>query len=92
MGHEYTEANLQYAAVVMRCPAVLAKQAWAAAARQRGAATVPTTIEEEVATSPFMGAALGSEAVLAHARTQEPWEAMKFVREEKSAGSWKSKV
>jgi hypothetical protein len=53
---------------------------------------VPTTVGEEKRTSPFMRAVTGASAVLDHAKTKDSVAAMKFVREEKSSGAWKSKV
>jgi hydroxyacylglutathione hydrolase len=54
-GHEYTAANLRFAAhVEPRNAAVTAKAAHVAEQRARGEATVPSTLAEEKATNPFM--------------------------------------
>lgn len=56
--HEYTLANARFAMSVDTDPAVSARAAAVAAARQRGEPTVPTTIAEERATNPFLRAPL----------------------------------
>jgi hydroxyacylglutathione hydrolase len=54
-GHEYTEANLRFAATVEPDNAdVLAAQATARAQRSRGAPTVPSSIAHERRTNPFL--------------------------------------
>ncbi len=54
-GHEYTESNLRFAAhVEPKNAAVLAAQKRAAALRAEGRPTVPTRIEDELATNPFL--------------------------------------
>ena len=88
-----TASNLDYAAFVE--PAnqdIKAKRAWTAATRKAGRYTVPTTIGEEKLTNPFLRAVMGESSVLAHAKTKDTVSAMKFVREEKSGGAWKSNV
>jgi hydroxyacylglutathione hydrolase len=53
--HEYTLANIRFAlAVEPTNPALLARAQQAAAIRERGEPTVPSTIGEELATNPFM--------------------------------------
>lgn len=54
--HEYTLANAEFALSVDASPLLRARAAEIAAARRRGAATVPTTIEAELATNPFLRA------------------------------------
>jgi len=54
--HEYTAANARFALSVDDDPAVRARAEAVFAARQRGLATVPTTIGEEIATNPFLRA------------------------------------
>lgn len=56
--HEYTEANARFALSVDSDPAVQARAEAVFAARQRGEATVPTTIGQELATNPFLRAPL----------------------------------
>lgn len=54
-GHEYTEANLRFAAhVEPDSDAIRERAARAAALRGRGEPTVPSTMGEERATNPFM--------------------------------------
>mmetsp|Transcript_70870 Transcript_70870/g.162514 ORF Transcript_70870/g.162514 Transcript_70870/m.162514 type:complete len:191 (+) Transcript_70870:271-843(+) len=92
VGHEYTAANFQYCAFVEPSNAlVVDKASWVQQQRSQGNATVPSLLAEELETNPFMRAAQAVPSVMAHTGAQEPWQAMKFVREEKSSGSWKSK-
>jgi hydroxyacylglutathione hydrolase len=54
-GHEYTEANLRFAAhVEPGSEAIRRRVARAAEARSRGEPTVPSTLGEERATNPFL--------------------------------------
>ena len=55
--HEYTAANARFALSVDASPAVKARAEQVFAARDRGEATVPTTIGAEIATNPFLTAA-----------------------------------
>ncbi|MBI1172984.1 hydroxyacylglutathione hydrolase [bacterium] len=58
-GHEYTTANLRFAATVEpQNAALLARIAAVAAARAEGKATVPSLLSEELATNPFLRAPL----------------------------------
>ena len=54
--HEYTASNARFALSVDGDPAVRARAEAVFAARERGEATVPTTIGEEIATNPFLRA------------------------------------
>jgi hydroxyacylglutathione hydrolase len=54
--HEYTAANARFALSVDRGPALAARAKAVFAARERGEATVPTTIALERATNPFLRA------------------------------------
>lgn len=54
--HEYTASNARFALSVDADPAVRARAEAVFAARERGEATVPTTIGEEIATNPFLRA------------------------------------
>lgn len=68
--HEYTLANLRFAAAVEpHNPAVATRMARDAAIRARGAPTVPSTLVDEHATNPFLRAALPAvrAAAAAHA-------------------------
>lgn len=58
-GHEYTAANLRFAATIEpENPALQTRIAAVAAARQAGRPTVPVTLAEELATNPFLRAGL----------------------------------
>lgn len=61
--HEYTASNARFALSVDDDPAVAARAAQVFAARERGEATVPTTIAMEKATNPFLRAPLLAAAV-----------------------------
>jgi hydroxyacylglutathione hydrolase len=53
--HEYTQANLGFAQwVEPENPQLQARIKWVAAQRERGEATVPSTLAEELATNPFL--------------------------------------
>lgn len=70
-GHEYTVANLKFAAAVDPDePAVAARAAAAAARRAAGQPTTPSTIELERATNPFLRGHVA--AVAAAARAADP--------------------
>jgi hydroxyacylglutathione hydrolase len=56
--HEYTAGNARFALSVDAAPALKARAARVFAARQRGEATVPSTVGEEKATNPFLRAPL----------------------------------
>jgi hydroxyacylglutathione hydrolase len=56
--HEYTLANAQFASFVDDSPAVAARYRAVQAARARSEPTVPTTIQQERATNPFLRAPL----------------------------------
>ena len=54
-GHEYTLANIRFAEVVEpENPRLKARKVREAAKRERGEPTLPSTIEEELATNPFL--------------------------------------
>lgn len=58
-GHEYTASNLRFAATIEpENPALQARIARVAAAREKGEATVPSLMSEELATNPFLRARL----------------------------------
>jgi hydroxyacylglutathione hydrolase len=54
--HEYTASNARFALSIDDAPATLARAEQVFAARERGEATVPTTIGLEKATNPFLRA------------------------------------
>lgn len=92
-GHEYTIANFQYADYVEPENAELRlKHAWVLKRREARQHTVPSTIKEEIDTNPFMRAVLGVDTLVEHVGTTNLVQAIKFVREEKSAGDWKRKL
>jgi hydroxyacylglutathione hydrolase len=69
-GHEYTLANLAFAAAVEPASAAIAaRTASAARTRQQGQPTLPSTIADELATNPFLraGADAPRRAAEAHA-------------------------
>ncbi|KAA0196817.1 Hydroxyacylglutathione mitochondrial, partial [Fasciolopsis buskii] len=81
-GHEYTVKNLQFGLTVEPNNTAM-KQRLDAMQRLRASntPTVPGTIAEELATNPFMR--VTEPAVLAHAKTQDPIEALHVIRREK---------
>jgi len=93
VGHEYTTANLEYAAYIEPDNTAIAeKLEWSRDRTSKGGFTVPTNVTDEHATNPFMRAVFGVPAVLKHCpNTSNPVEALKYVREEKSGNSWKQK-
>jgi hydroxyacylglutathione hydrolase len=54
--HEYTASNARFALTVDEDPALKARAKAVFAARERGEATVPTRIDLEKATNPFLRA------------------------------------
>ncbi len=87
--HEYTLANLRFAAAVEPANADLgARRARDESARARGEPTVPSTIAEELATNPFLRVrepdVLAAASVRAERRVVEPVEAFAVLREWKN--------
>ncbi|PIC47414.1 hypothetical protein B9Z55_006783 [Caenorhabditis nigoni] len=83
-GHEYTVANLKFAAhVEPQNPDVAAKLKWAQEQREKGLFTVPSTIFDEKATNPFMRV-VESEEVQKTVETNDPIEGMAKLREMKN--------
>lgn len=88
-GHEYTEANLRFAASVEPgSDAVRAQAAWAAERRARDLPTVPSTLADERATNPFLR--WDADAVIDFARARgtdsaRPAEVFAAVRRAKDA-------
>jgi hydroxyacylglutathione hydrolase len=89
-GHEYTEANLDYAAFVEPFnEAIKAKRRWA----KQQSCTMPSTIASELDTNPFMRAAIGNKALMTHCQPcTSTVDAVVHVRKEKSAGAYKSTI
>ncbi|CAL5407605.1 unnamed protein product [Camellia sinensis] len=81
-GHEYTVKNLQFALTVEPENAKIAqKLSWARHQRQAGLPTVPSTIEEELETNPFMRVDLPE--IQAKVGCKSPIEAMREIRQRK---------
>lgn len=81
-GHEYTAKNLQFALTVEPSNVKLQKKlAWAQNQRQAGLPTVPSTIEEELETNPFMRVDLPELQKLVG--FNDPIEALREIRKQK---------
>ncbi|KAK3592767.1 hypothetical protein CHS0354_003202 [Potamilus streckersoni] len=85
-GHEYTVANLKFAAhVEPNNIAVKQKASWAQSQRDNGLPTIPSLISEELEFNPFMR--VGDPAVQSYAKSRDPIKVMGFLREEKNSFS-----
>ena len=83
-GHEYTVANLRFAASVEPDnEAVAAKLEWAVAQEEEGVSTVPSTIHEELETNPFMRVRLAE--MQTRLGASDAVEAMRILRERKNS-------
>lgn len=86
--HEYTEANLRFAAAVEPDnPAVQARIAEVAALRARGEATVPSRLRDELETNPFLRSHVPAVAAAAATRgcaSNEPLAVFTAIREWKN--------
>ena len=72
-GHEYTLANLRFAAVVEPAnPAIAQRTERERDKRERGLPTVPSTIGEELATNPFLRAGVPAVRAAAEAQVGHP--------------------
>ncbi|KER18915.1 hypothetical protein T265_12101 [Opisthorchis viverrini] len=81
-GHEYTVKNLEFGLTVEpNNKALQERLKHAKDLRARGLPTVPGTIQDELDTNPFMR--VDQTDVLAHAKTNNPIEAMRVIRCEK---------
>eukprot|EP00301_Raphidiophrys_heterophryoidea_P010111 c15153_g1_i1.p1 GENE.c15153_g1_i1~~c15153_g1_i1.p1 ORF type:complete len:290 (-),score=63.37 c15153_g1_i1:121-990(-) len=90
VGHEYTTSNLQYASFVEPQNAAVAnKLKWSQDCQAKGVFTVPSCVQEERDTNPFLRAVLGLPLILQHCGTNDTVAAIKYVREEKTNGAWK---
>ncbi|KAJ4831383.1 Hydroxyacylglutathione hydrolase cytoplasmic [Turnera subulata] len=79
-GHEYTVKNLLFAQTVEADnEKIQQKLAWAQQQRKQGLPTIPSTIEEEMETNPFMRVDLPD--VQAKVGCQSPVEALRKIRE-----------
>ncbi|RLN89542.1 hypothetical protein BBJ28_00018056 [Nothophytophthora sp. Chile5] len=92
-GHEYTASNLRFAAhVEPENAAVREKLAWALEKTAAGEPTIPSTVEQELATNPFMRVLHADVQKFAEGATG-PVAVMKFVRAAKdSFGVGKGKI
>ncbi|KAF1001873.1 hydroxyacylglutathione hydrolase cytoplasmic isoform X1 [Apium graveolens] len=85
-GHEYTVKNLQFAVTVEPDNAkIFQKLSWAQKQRQSGLPTIPSTIEEELETNPFMRANLTE--VQGRVGCKSAVEAMREIRQRKDTWS-----
>lgn len=81
-GHEYTVKNLQFASTVEPKNArIQQKLAWANGQRKAGLPTIPSTIEEEMETNPFMRVDLPE--LQGSIGCQSPVEALREIRQMK---------
>ncbi|XP_050250990.1 hydroxyacylglutathione hydrolase cytoplasmic isoform X2 [Quercus robur] len=81
-GHEYTVKNLQFALTVEPDNVkIQQKLTWAQHQRQAGLATIPSTIEEELETNPFMRVDLPE--IQARVGCGSPVEAIQEIRKRK---------
>ncbi|CAK7340017.1 unnamed protein product [Dovyalis caffra] len=81
-GHEYTLKNLQFGLAVEPDNVKIQKKlSWAQKQREAGLPTIPSTIEEEMETNPFMRAELPD--VQAKVGCQSPVEALRKIRQMK---------
>lgn len=94
VGHEYTLNNLKYAlSVEPENKSLKSKFAWARECRAKDVDTVPSTIQEEFDTSPFMRAAFGlSHEVLALSGCDNNEDAILWVRQDKSGPHWMNRL
>lgn len=87
--HEYTEANLRFAAAVEPGnPALQQRIVEVAATRSRGAATVPSRLSEELETNPFLRAHIPAVAAAAAKRgchDDDPLSVFTAIREWKNS-------
>jgi len=80
--HEYTAGNAQFALSVDDDPVVRKRAELIFAARARGEPTVPTTIDAELATNPFLRAPhLAGRAGLAHSSDAEAFGAIRRAKD-----------
>ncbi|KAK4797951.1 hypothetical protein SAY86_030277 [Trapa natans] len=81
-GHEYTVKNLQFALTVEPDNAkIQQKLSWAQNQQQKGHPTIPSTMEEELQTNPFMRADLPE--VQERVGCNSPVEALRTIRQQK---------
>lgn len=82
VGHEYTVKNLEFALTVEpNNQAVLNKLNWAKSQRSKGLPTVPSTINSELETNPFMR--VSQPGVMAYSGVKDPVDVLRIVRQRK---------
>jgi hydroxyacylglutathione hydrolase len=83
VGHEYTVSNLRFAQVVEpKNDAARKKLAWAQEQRKAGVPTVPSTLEDEFNTNPFMR--IGEPSLAAYTGKADPVDILLEVRTRKT--------
>lgn len=81
-GHEYTANNLKFGIhVEPNNEAILQKMEWVRTQRGQNNPTVPSTIESEKLTNPFMR--VHEQSVMNHAKENDPIKTMAYLRREK---------
>ena len=83
-GHEYTSANGKFAATLEPDnPRLISRIEAVAAAREKGEATVPSKLEEELATNPFLRSDVASFQEAVGMQGADPAEVFKEIRSRK---------
>ncbi|XP_043492722.1 hydroxyacylglutathione hydrolase, mitochondrial isoform X1 [Polistes fuscatus] len=83
-GHEYTANNLKFGIhVEPNNEAIRQKIEWANSQRGKNTPTIPSTIENEKLTNPFMR--VHEQSVMEHANTNDPIKTMAFLRKKKDS-------
>ncbi|XP_012137800.1 hydroxyacylglutathione hydrolase, mitochondrial isoform X6 [Megachile rotundata] len=81
-GHEYTGNNLKFGKFVEpENEAIRQKMEWVRIQREKNYPTVPSTIQEEKLTNPFMR--VHEQSVMDHTEQKDPIQTMAFLRREK---------
>ncbi|XP_034174426.1 transmembrane protein 104 homolog isoform X2 [Osmia lignaria lignaria] len=81
-GHEYTGNNLKFGKFVEpENSAIHRKMEWVRIQREKNHPTVPSTIQEEKLTNPFMR--VHEKSVMDHTEQKDPIQTMAFLRREK---------
>lgn len=81
-GHEYTVNNLKFGNhVEPNNEAILQKMEWVRSQRGQNNPTIPSTIESEKLTNPFMR--VHEQSVMNHAKENDPIKTMAYLRREK---------
>ncbi|XP_046815680.1 hydroxyacylglutathione hydrolase, mitochondrial isoform X1 [Vespa crabro] len=81
-GHEYTGTNLKFGILVEpNNEAIRQKMEWAHSQREKNCPTIPSTIENEKLTNPFMR--VHEQSVMEHAKENDPIKTMAYLRRKK---------